>query len=686
MKRFPLLICLALIIGMGVHAPAADQPYRTWTSSDGRTVEARYIKSTETTVTVRTREDTASALVTETQRQKGLKDGPYAASLTGEWEKMKSAEGIDYHFYAAKRLKPGQLYPLCIYLHGSSNIGSKLTKREPGADAFAKEEFYKDRPCFIIAPEAPEGTNSFKQIVPQMTALVRHLGDHLPINRDRIYVTGYSMGGYGSFDWIAAEPTLFAAAARGHANTELAGFLDAARAHGWRLLHVLSASANPGGPVTQDAFERLAGPIVEAARHHRHELQGIALGLHGAMVTEEYDDGEGELLRRLRDVVGPELPIAITLDLHANVTDAMCRHADIIVSYRTYPHTDMRRTGLQAGNILQRAMAGEARPVTLRASLPMLGETTGGRTDIGPMLEWLARARAHEAQEPDVFAVSLNAGFSHADIAEVGPSVLVTCQGDVEQHQAFADSLADAMWDARFTTLTDYLTVQQAAARSVAWLAGRAPLVVADYSDNPGGGAYGDSTALLAAMLKAGVSDACFGPMVDPAVAQALQQHAVGDVVDIELGGKTDPRFGGAPLALTCTLVSLHETGDYVGSGAMIGGLHRSWGPTAVVRVDGIEILVVSIRAQMLDLQQFMAFGIDPEQKRIVALKSMQHFRAAFEPIAGEVIVCDSGALCTVDYAVLPFAKVPRPVFPLDRDIDIANWLRANHGGIYIPG
>jgi dipeptidyl aminopeptidase/acylaminoacyl peptidase len=211
---------------------AADQPYRTWTSKDGRSLEARYIKYSETSVTVRTREGrqlelpyeklseedmvyaktTSWNLGLEAQRQKGLKEGPYAASLTGEWRKMKSAAGIDYHFYAAKRLKPGQLYPLCIYLHGSSNTGSKLTKREPGADAFAKEEFYKERPCFIIAPEAPEGTNSFRQIVPQMTALVKDLGDHLPIDRDRIYLTGYSMGGYGSFDWIAAEPTLFAAA------------------------------------------------------------------------------------------------------------------------------------------------------------------------------------------------------------------------------------------------------------------------------------------------------------------------------------------------------------------------------------------------------------------------------------------------------------------------------------------
>ncbi len=468
-----------------------------------------------------------------------------------------------------------------------------------------------------------------------------------------------------------------AIAARGHANTELAGFLDAARTHNWRLIHVLSASANPGGPVTQDAFERLAGPIVEAAQRHRHEIHGIALGLHGAMVTTQFEDGEGELLRRLRAVVGPDLPIAITLDLHANVTKAMCAQADIIVSYQTYPHTDMRRTGLQAGNILQRAMAGEIRPVTLRASLPMLGETTGGRTDKGPMLQWLARARACEDQEPDVFAVSLNAGFSHADIAEVGPSVLVTCQGELTRHQAVADGIADAMWEARHTTLTDYLTAEQAAARAVDWPAGRAPLVVADYSDNPGGGAYGDSTTLLAALLKAGVVGACFGPMVDPAVAQRLQQHAVGDTVDIELGGKTDPRFGGGPLALWARVLWRGD-GAYTGDGPMIGGQQRSWGLTAVVQVDGIEILVVTNAAQMWDLQQFKAFGIDPQAKRVVALKSAQHFRAAFEPIAGEVIVCDSGALCAPDCTVLPYQKVPRPIFPLDQGIDLQTW-RAGH-------
>jgi len=225
--------------------------------------------------------------------------------------------------------------------------------------------------------------------------------------------------------------------ARGDANTELAGFLDAARQYDWDVIHVLSASANPGGLVTRDAFERLAGAIVTAAQQNCSRLHGIALGLHGAMVTTFCEDGEGELLARLRAVVGPALPIAITLDLHANVTSAMCALANIIVSYQTYPHVDMRRTGRQAAHILQRAMAGEIDPITIRARRPMLGEASQGRTDIGPMIGWLARSRRYET-EADVFAVSINAGFSHADIAQVGPSELVTCQGDLQQHRQFA--------------------------------------------------------------------------------------------------------------------------------------------------------------------------------------------------------------------------------------------------------
>ena len=464
--------------------------------------------------------------------------------------------------------------------------------------------------------------------------------------------------------------------ARGDANTELAGFLDAARQHDWEVVHVLSASANPGGLVTRDAFERLAGAIVTATQQNRERLHGIALGLHGAMVTTFCEDGEGELLARLRAVVGPALPIAITLDLHANVTSAMCDTANIIVSYQTYPHVDMRRTGRQAADILQRAMTGEIHPTTIRARRPMLGEASQGRTDIGPMIGWLARSRRYEA-EADVFAVSINAGFSHADIAEVGPSVLVTCQGGLLRHRQFAEVIADEIWDTRFDRVNHYYSVEEAASLCAAHAGQGGPIVVADYSDNPGGGAYGDSTHLLAALLNAVVTDACFGPMVDAIAVQQLLAYQVGDAVQIDLGGKTDPAFGGGPLRLNGTLLRLSE-GLYIGDGPMIGGQTRSWGPTAVLRVDGIDILVVTHAAQMWDLQQFKAFGIDPASQRVVALKSAQHFRAAFGPIAGQVILCDSGALCGPNHRSLRWKNLRRPIFPLDQDIDIAAWKAAN--------
>ena len=457
-----------------------------------------------------------------------------------------------------------------------------------------------------------------------------------------------------------------AIAERDHLNTELAGFLEIGRNYGWHIDHVLSAGAGPGGKVTCSAFDWLADPIVAAARAGAYD--GILLGLHGAMVTDFSEDGEGELLRRLRAVTGDGIPIAITLDLHANVTAAMCELADIIVSYKTYPHIDQRETACQAAQILQRSLAGDISPRTLRVTCPMLEEVNGGRTDIGPMVEWVRAARDWE-QRDDVHAVSINGGFASADIAEAGPSVLVTASGDWQAHTDFANRIVVDMWDQRHRVLNDYLEVDAAAAIAARFNANDGPLVIADYADNPGAGAYGDATSLLAALLEAGISNACFGPMVDAETVQQLLQHQPGDRLEISLGGKVDPTHGGAPLELRVELISTSD-GRYVGSGAMIGGLHRSFGPTAVIRADGIEILVTTVAQQLLDLEQFRSFGIDPAAKRVVALKSMQHFRAEFEPIAGRVIVCDSGALATPGYRRLQYRNVRRPIFPLDPELD----------------
>lgn len=451
-------------------------------------------------------------------------------------------------------------------------------------------------------------------------------------------------------------------------NSGAAGMIDAQEAYGWSQVHVVSAHAGPGGPVTAETFDTISARIVEAARRERPD--GILLALHGAMVTEEQEDGEGELLERLRAAVGPEVPIAITLDLHANVTRRMCALAQIIVSYKTYPHIDLREAAAHAGAILDRAMRGEIRPQTLRAWRPMLEEVNGGRTDIGPMQQRLEQARTYE-QTPDVFAVSINAGFASADMSEVGPTVLVTCQGDLLAHQAFAEAIADDIWDRRRESLNTYFTVEQAAAQAVDWGNPGRPLIIADYADNPGAGAYGDAPALLEALLAAGVDNAAFGPIVDPQAAATLHRTAVGSTVTIALGGKEDPRFGGGPLTVTGTLRLLAD-GKCVGDGPMMGGIPMDFGPTAVIRVNGVDVLVVTESIQMFDQQLFRAFGIDPTAKQVVALKSMQHFRAAFEPIAGKVIVCDSGALCTVDYTRLPYVRVPRPLYPLDPDLELA--------------
>lgn len=459
-----------------------------------------------------------------------------------------------------------------------------------------------------------------------------------------------------------------AIAMRGEANTELGGFLEAAAERGWEMTHVISALASPNAPVSAEAYDYVTGRICDAIRARQGRIDGILLGLHGAQVAEGHEDGEGELLRRIRALVGPDMPVAATLDLHANATGAMARDAQIWVSYKTYPHIDMRLAGRRAGLLLDDAMAGRTRPATLRRHIPMMDEANAGRSDVGPLVQEYRKARAEEA-EPGILSVSLNAGFSDADIAEMGPAVYVTYDRNVagaEQRAAgIADAHARAIWDARHSCANTFLEVTEAVAQAEGFDASKGPLVIADYADNPGSGAYGDATNLLKAMLDAKLEGAVFAPMIDPEAAAELHRHGEGETVTIAVGGKNDPAFGGPPLVLTGRIEKLSD-GAFRGDGPMLGGLDRSYGPTAVLKVDGIEILVVTEREQMLDRQQLYAFGIDPTRRKVLALKSMQHFRAAFEPIAGKVIVCDSGALSTPQMSRRPYRRVTRPIWPLD--------------------
>ncbi len=448
--------------------------------------------------------------------------------------------------------------------------------------------------------------------------------------------------------------------------TGLGASFDLSDRFGWQLRHPIAASATPSGLVTRDAFEAILGPILTAAPG----CDGALLYLHGAMVLEDEEDGEGELLERLRAVISDKPVIAI-LDLHANATQRMAAHANSLISYRTYPHIDGYDRMIQGGELLERAMKGEIRPLCRLVQHPQLEGLDHGRTaavpEDSPMLALLAEADRVEAAG-EALVVSLQAGFSAADIRDVGPSVAVTTNGDAAKADLIAGHFGQAIWETRhYDSLKPRLQpIADVVARAKTEEAvATAPLVISDYADNPGGGAYMDSTALLAAMIAADLQGAAFHAILDPAAVQVGLKAGPGAEIRVSLGGHTDPSMGGGPLDLTGRVVALTD-GSFIARGPMGGGARYDHGPSMTLRVGGIDIIVVSHPTQTKELEQFTSMGIEPRAMKTLVAKSMQHFRAALEPIARAVVVVNSGALCSPFRTSADFKKTRRPLYPFD--------------------
>jgi microcystin degradation protein MlrC len=441
------------------------------------------------------------------------------------------------------------------------------------------------------------------------------------------------------------------------------GAFEAADKFGWTLVHPVSANPNPSGIVTNDAFERITATIIDAV-DTKGPIDGVLLFLHGAMVSESHEDAEGEFLARLRRRLGPDVPIVATLDLHANVTRQMADNANALIAYRTYPHIDYYERAWQGAELLERAMQGEVRPKTVIARRPMLYGLDHGRTQRGPMAELIARGEALE-RSGEALVISICAGFSRANIHDVGPSVTVTVDGNTGRGQAIAEEFMDYAWETRDFSTVKLISITEAVALAQRGQPGDKPLVVADYTDNPGGGGYGDATAFLKGLVENEVESVAFHAICDPEAVQEGMGAGVGTKTTLTLGGKTDPSMGGGPLALHGEVVCL-TNGRFIAYGPMGGGVERDYGPSMVFRASGIDIIVITNNGQAVDLGQFTSLGIDPTRYRTVAVKSMQHFRAAFEPIAREVVLVDTGALCSEIYTPELFTKVRRPIWPLD--------------------
>ena len=446
--------------------------------------------------------------------------------------------------------------------------------------------------------------------------------------------------------------------------TCLGGMIDGARTSGLTLLPSLAAAASPAGRVSKEFYDeakaRLCADLRAAGR-----VEGVLLDLHGAMVTESADDGEGDLLAAVRAVVGPRTPIGVTLDFHANVTPAMVRHATLLHGYKTYPHVDMDERGREAAARLAEVVRGTLRPTVAFRQPPLLPPIASQRTASGPMRRLYDLADEME-RDPRVITVSVFAGFPLADIHDAGLSIYVATHDDAALAAELADRLDSVAWAHRREFVHRALPVREAVAEALD--SPDRPVVLADIADNTGGGAAGDGTEILRELLRVDAPSATVACLWDPEAAAVCVRAGVGATLTIDVGGKVDDRHG-APVSVTGRVVALSD-GAFVHKGPMLRGLPGRLGPTALLQHGGVKVILISHRWQTLDPEMIRLVGIEPSDERLIVVKSTIHFRAAFEPIAARIIEVDAPGLSSSNLDRFPFANVRRPIFPLD-DMDV---------------
>ncbi|MBP0440032.1 M81 family metallopeptidase [Tianweitania sediminis] len=454
-------------------------------------------------------------------------------------------------------------------------------------------------------------------------------------------------------------------AAYENANLEIGGFIQVAREEGWTIIPSVASFAPPAGPVEDEAFEHILGILIERIRA-ASPLDGVLLALHGSMVTVSHEDAELEIVRRVREAIGPDVLLMTSLDPHCNISQAMAEVVDGMFAFRTSPHIDQRKTGVTTARMMAEAFKRGTRPEVVLERRPMLIGFDGARTyhSYGPMLEAISLAATHE-KDPDILPISIHAGYSKADCSMVGPSAAVTGFAPKSRLQEIASAMMDECWRTRETTSERIVSVEEAMAAVKAHKDGDAPVVLGDYGDSPGGGGYGDGTALLSALMESGVGNAVLTPIFDPeAVDQALSA-GVGNRVTISIGGRNAPQQGGGPVTADW-LVKTISDGRFVYTGPYGTGTTGTFGPSVVLESGGVQVIVTSIHKGIYDQEQLRIYGIEPRDMAVIVVKSMQGYRGDFQGIASVCLDVDSGGITSPDPAKFDWKRIPRPIWPLD--------------------
>ena len=445
-------------------------------------------------------------------------------------------------------------------------------------------------------------------------------------------------------------------------STITGGFLARAAELGMEIVPLLWTFATPSGTVKQAAYERLKADFL-ARLGEAGSLDGVLLDLHGAMVTEAHEDAEGDLLRAVREQVG-DLPVVVTLDLHANITMAMAEYADVIVGFDTYPHVDCYERGLEGAQIIADTVTGEIRPTMAYRQLPLLTSPPPQCSMRPPMSEAIAALHEVEAR-PGVLTATLSMGFPFADIHDAGCSVLVTTDGDQQLAADYADEFARYMWNRREVFRADLVSVHEAI--EFAQQSQGQPVVLAEGSDNPGGGGPCDGTFILRALMEADFQGAVVAVIADAESVAKAVAAGVGEKVELEVGGKSIALHG-VPVAL-CGYVQAITDGHFVHKGPMARGKSAQMGRTAVVKVGGVEIILTELRIQPFDMEVLRSVGIEPRDRKLIALKSAVHFRADYTPLAQAIVEVDTPGVHSPNLFSYEYQKL-RAVYPLSEGLE----------------
>jgi microcystin degradation protein MlrC len=447
--------------------------------------------------------------------------------------------------------------------------------------------------------------------------------------------------------------------------TAAGAYLDLAEKAGADVVFPIAANAWPSGPVEDQAFEAISDAI--CAEISKGGFDGIMLDLHGAMVTQSLEDGEGTLLKRIR-AIDAKTPLAVSLDMHANVYGDIVENATVVAGYRTYPHVDTYETGALAGSLLLRAIQGEIKPVMAWGSAPMLPHVMRQGTFENPNKALQARCAAMTRE--GALAASLFTGFPHADVHNAGLSTVVVTDGDKVLATRLRDQLLAQAWRDResFVFKAEGLSQSVARAKAMGAEAGTGPIMLLDHCDNCASGGTMDTTVVLAEILRQGLSDVVAFAIYDPTAVQQAIAAGVGAEVALSIGGKVAmPAIASSspPLSVSGRVRTITD-GRFRNRGPMGRGMQVNMGPSVVLDTGRAEIVLVSNHVEPYDLNCFVSLGIDPLQKKFVMLKSRVHWRAGFGDIARAIVECDGVGVCTSDYSQLTFKNVRRPIYPLD--------------------